>query len=131
MRQGNSLRGYIRQAVKRGRAMGVQLDFSEASVQALEGMLENLHREMALPSEEQIRSEALTFGCYLGEAMLRGGLAAKGYAWDLTEGEPILNKEGGWQMAPVSKVYKRLLNGAEDNVYSFYTVGLTLDEKGR
>ena len=37
MRQGNSLRGYIRQAVKRGRAMGVQLDFSEASVQALEG----------------------------------------------------------------------------------------------
>ena len=55
--------------------MGVQLDFSEASVQALEGMLENLHREMALPSEEQIRSEALTFGCYLGEAMLRGGLA--------------------------------------------------------
>ena len=123
MRQGNSLRGYIRQAVKRGRAMGVQLDFSEASVQALEGMLENLHREMALPSEEQIRSEALTFGCYLGEA--------KGYAWDLTEGEPILNKEGGWQMAPVSKVYKRLLNGAEDNVYSFYTVGLTLDEQGR
>lgn len=50
MRQGNSLRGYIRQAVKRGRAMGMQLDFSEASVQALEGMLENLHREMALPS---------------------------------------------------------------------------------
>ena len=131
MRQGNSLRGDIRQAVKRGRVMGVQLDFSEASVQALEGMLENLHREMALPSEEQIRSEALTFGCYLGEAMLRGGLAAKGYAWDLTEGEPILNKEGGWQMAPVSKVYKRLLNGAEDNVYSFYTVGLTLDEQGR
>lgn len=34
-------------------------------------------------------------------------------------------------MAPVSKVYKRLLNGAEDNVYSFYTVGLTLDEQGR
>lgn len=96
MRQGNSLRGYIRQAVKRGRAMGMQLDFSEASVQALEGMLENLHREMALPSEEQIRSEALTFGCYLGEAMLRGGLAAKGYAWDLTEGRAHSKQRGGW-----------------------------------
>lgn len=72
MRQGNSLRGYIRQAVKRGRAMGVQLDFSEASVQALEGMLENLHREMALPSEEQIRSEGADLRVLSG-----GGHAAR------------------------------------------------------
>lgn len=34
-------------------------------------------------------------------------------------------------MAADRQVYKRLLNGAEDNVYSFYTVGLTLDEQGR
>lgn len=49
----------------------------------------------------------------------------KGYFWTTGEDDiPVLKKDGKNQMSPITKVYKRLLNGPEDSVKSFYDVAL-------
>ncbi|MCD7990557.1 MAG: hypothetical protein LUK37_01695 [Clostridia bacterium] len=53
--------------------------------------------------------------------------ADRGYFWAPGEdGIPVLMKDGKNQMSPITKVYKRLLNGPEDNVKSFYVVALLI-----
>ena len=65
---------------------------------------------------------ALIFGSYLGEVMLKNGLSKKGYGWgkDNTSNIPLLVAAEGNYIAPNDKVYKRLINGGEDSVISFY-----------
>ena len=65
------------------------LDYSEKTLPALEALLEDLSQDIpkSHPTESQIWSMALIFGSYLGEVMLRDGLAATGYAW-ATNGPP-------------------------------------------
>ena len=106
----------------------VKLDYSPRSVEGLESILayysEGLSR--AHPTEDQIWSMASIFGAYLGELMLKNGLSDKGYAWGMDEqgGYPVLLSEEGFIVAPIDKVFKRFVNGAEDNVVSFYTYGM-------
>ena len=58
-----------------------------------------------------------------GETLLRNGLADLGYRWALTEnGLPVLAKDGRNQMSPIKKAEKRIQNGPEDSVKSFYDV---------
>jgi len=67
---------------------------------------------------------AIIFGSYLGEAILKTGLANKGYRWgkDNSSNVPLLIREDGSFITPNDKVYKRLINGKEDNIISFYDV---------
>lgn len=68
---------------------------------------------------------AVMFGIYLGETMLRNLAAAYGYRWSTPDGNfPVLMKDAGNQMSPISKVHKRILNGAEDSIASFYHVAV-------
>lgn len=54
--------------------------------------------------------------------MLKNGLSEKGYKWgiDNTSDIPLLINAAGNYITPNDKVYKRLVNGAEDNVLFFY-----------
>lgn len=74
------------------------------------------------PTEHQIWSMSVIFGSYLGEVMLKNGLSEKGYKWgqDNTSDIPLLINAAGGYVTPNDKVYKRLVNGTEDNVISFY-----------
>ena len=74
------------------------------------------------PTENPIWSMSLIFGSYLGEVMLKNGLSKRGYRWGIqnTGTIPLLMASDEKYITPVDKVYKRLVNGAEDNVVSFY-----------
>ena len=65
---------------------------------------------------------SLIFGSYLGEVMLKNGLSKRGYCWGIqnTGIIPLLMAGNEKYITPVDKVYKRLVNGAEDQVVSFY-----------
>lgn len=74
------------------------------------------------PTENQVRSMSLIFGSYLGEVMLKNGLSERGYRWGMqnTGNIPLLMADDEKYVTPIDKIYKRLVNGAEDNVVSFY-----------
>ncbi len=101
-------------------------DYSERSIGELEEILDVYSKDLQVsrPTENQIWSMSVIFGSYLGETMLKNGLAKKGYVWgtDGTFPVPLLVNESGWRTTPNDKVYKRLVNGSEDNVLSYYRV---------
>jgi len=123
---------YALDAVDMARArFGVELDFSEGSVQALEGILGNLHESVPTglrrafrrgPTQEQLDQMAKIWGGYLGEVMRRrwGGEWATHTA--LQPGYILTLKLGDHEIYPPARVYKRMVNGREDNVWHYYQV---------
>ena len=112
-------------AIKMSRVFGKEFNYSGESIKRLEDILKYYHEcvERKLVNEEQIASIALIFGAYLGETMLRNKLAECGFQWQYEEEVPIVkHKAEDWTARPVSKVYKRLVNGEEDSVVSFYDI---------
>lgn len=111
-------------AVEYAKEFNKKLDYSENSIADLEEILDWYSKDIAIskPTENQIWSMAIIFGSYLGEALLRNGLSQKGFAWgkEASSNVPLLIKDGGSYLAPNDKVYKRLVNGSEDSVVSFY-----------
>jgi len=107
---------------------GVDLDFSEKSLDGLEAILAKLYeltqqaaaRGEPGPTNDQLNTMCLMWGVYLGEVMRRhfGG------KWKVAPSPR--NPNGILQLAmgqastfPQQKIYKRLINGQEDNV-AFY-----------
>ena len=110
---------------------GVALDYSEGSIQAVEKILGRIHdsRPKGLlrlfrrgPSGEEIWAHALSLGAYVGEVMRRQW----GGAWEppLPDiGKAFVTLHLSWGTVwPTAKALKRLLNGAEDNVWLYYRV---------
>ncbi len=56
--------------------------------------------------------------------MLKNGLFKKRFSWRKEDMSniPLLSDDCGNYITPIDKVYKRLVNGAEDNIVSFYDV---------
>ena len=102
--------------------------YQEKDVDEMEEILGILHQDYQNQelSDETLQKIAVFFGVYLGQIMLENGLAKCGYVWD---GEQIcLKKDDKNKMYPVSKVYKRIVNGIEDSVKSFYDVAIAIAE---
>jgi hypothetical protein len=122
-------------AVETARSMNVTLDYSEESLQAVEGILAQLHDELrggtaavrsldhppATPSSADMAEVSKLWGSYFGEVVRRrwGGdwsietYPGAGFA-TLT-----LTVNGG-KMFPSMKIYRRLTEGEQDNIWSFY-----------
>ena len=102
------------------------LDYTPESIDRLDKMLEAASQETPL-SERRRRSIAVESGFYLGETMLRNGMAESGWKW---KGARVphytIELDSGVKLNPIIKVYRRLCNGAEDEVKSFYNVGLAI-----
>lgn len=100
------------------------LDYSENSITDLEEILDWYSKDISIskPTENQIWSMAITFGSYLGETLLKNGLSEKGFNWAIEPSShiPLLIRNDGACLTPSDKVYKRLVNGSEDCVISFY-----------
>lgn len=111
--------------------LGRILDYSDESITAVEeilGLFERHFQENG-PDDQKIWNQAVLYGTYLGETLLRNGLAEKGYCWQLTEnGLPVLAKDGSNQMSPITKAEKRIKNGPEDSVKSFFDVAKVIAE---
>ena len=116
-------------AVEYAKSFGKNFDFSENSITDLEEILDFYSNDISVskPTENQIWSMAVIFGSYLGQTILKNGLSQKGYYW-AKEGYsniPLLICKDGGRLTPVDKVYKRLVNGCEDNVVSFYRFAIS------
>ena len=129
----NSAISLAKRAVEYAASFHKKFDYSKNSISDLEGILEYYHLDInqSHPADNQIRTMSLVFGAYLGESILRNGASKHGYIWKNNDGELILYKNSKYQMSPVSKVYKRLINGSEDNVTFFYEVALKIAEIGK
>ena len=116
---------------------GESLDYSEASVEAVERCLDQMYREVPRgllgrlfkksPSVEEKDVAAKMFGGYVGEVYRKH----HGGEWALdTTSVPgsvtiaLQHTEVG-TIFPPAKVFKRLTNGPEDNVWSYYRVLIT------
>jgi hypothetical protein len=111
----------------------VELDFSEASIQQVEKILGQLHESLPKglmskllkkqPSEQEMDALTKMFGGYIAGVMQRlygGDWKAESQAFP---GQEVLTFEvKGRDLWPQFKVGKRIMNGAEDNVWHYYQV---------
>lgn len=115
--------GYALDAVDTGRRnFKVELDFSEASIKEVERILDQLHKtiEKSQPSEDTIVTFAKQFAGYIGQIMI----LRWGGEWVEESNYPIENGPGlrikNQDLFLLSKVYRRIINGSEENIYHFY-----------
>ena len=101
------------------KAYGVNLDYSVASLEQLEIVLQATHEEhLQQPlSEQSMFARCLAFGAYVGELMRR---EVGGGNWQrhsqFGENTFPLEVPGGQVVFPVVWCEKRVVNGPEDNV---------------
>ena len=111
-------------AVEYAKSFQKNFDFSERSIGDLEEILDYYAKDLleSRPTENQVWSMSHIFGSYLGEVMLKNGLSKRGYHWGMqnTDNISLLMADDEKYVTPIDKIYKRLVNGAEDNVISFY-----------
>jgi hypothetical protein len=109
----------------------VKLDFSEESLKTTEKIFDSLHREATRNffvklfkrslTERQISSAALMLGIYIGEVIRR----IHGGEWIEEESmgaREFTLKIGPVHLHPISKAYKRIIHGSEDDIWFFYQV---------
>ena len=109
-------------AVEAARFWGFDLDYSAESLESVEKLAQMIwrsNRNQPLP-EKFLFSVADLYGAYLGEVLLRSGLADLGFAWVKNEeGDLGIGREDIW-MAPFTKVCKRIVQGPEHSLTDFF-----------
>jgi len=123
---------YAEDAVDYAKQLKKSLDYSEESIRQVEDICTMLYSAIPKsffgklikksPSEETIIQMSKMLGGYIGEVMKKH----YGGNWDIedlmNQSNTILINIGELKTFPVGKVYKRLKNGEEDNVYHYYQV---------
>jgi hypothetical protein len=124
---------YAQDAVDHARANGVALDYSLDSAKQVEKLLATLYAAIPRgtlsrifkrgPSDEDITAMSKMYGGYVGEVIRR----ARGGEWtfdkEISPGHTVISlRDGDKSIFPPAKVYKRLVNGAEDNVADYVQV---------
>jgi hypothetical protein len=102
---------------------GVELDFSRESVERVEQVLGRLHdlADQQQPDEERVWLFAQLFGSYVGEVIRR----EHGGGWGMIESEGqrfpgFMFGSAPTTIWPWSRVHKRLVDGAENNVWHYF-----------
>jgi hypothetical protein len=122
------LSGQAQLAVKTAKTKwNTSLDFTPASLQAVENVLAQLHDVLETappaerPTDQQIETAAKVWGVYVGE-VLRRHIGGK---WALSEG--VLQLEiNTAQVYPLRKVQKRLVDGPGDAIPFYFQATKTL-----
>lgn len=102
---------------------GVTLDYSEASIEKVEGILSKLHDAMPKrPSPpKEVEKVGFIFGGYIAEVIKRHFGGRWKMETSLYPGKKILTFEAAsGDLWPQMKVVKRLENGESDNVWIYY-----------
>jgi len=105
---------------------GVQLDWSDASIENVEKALVKMHASYIAstprPTQEQVMSFAKGFGSYVGEVYRRN----HGGEWGMVSlnGQkfPGLRTKAGTNFWPWGRVANRITEGDENNVFDYYRV---------
>ena len=115
-------------AVQTAAELGVTLGYAPEDVEKLDTVIlpkcRAWYQDGTITEEKGVWNFAVLFGIYLGEIMLRNYAQGCGYRWGTPDGNlPVLMKDDGNQMSPITKTEKCILNGPEDSVKSFYDIG--------
>lgn len=121
---------YCENAVKIAETFERNFTGSDLDVVAMEEILGIIHKAYSEKevTEQNAKGLAISMGVYLGQLMLDHKLTECGYAWKVDDNEPCLVKNSNDKMYPLTKVWKRVVNGKDDNVKSFYTIGIMMAE---
>ncbi|SJZ67747.1 hypothetical protein SAMN02745116_01144 [Pilibacter termitis] len=104
---------------------GFELDFSEQSLLHVEELLDAFHQKVPKGikklfskglSNEEMDMLCLVFGAYLGEVVIKN----LGGKWQPSERLASVFLDNGTEIYPAQKVYKRLMNGREDEIWAYY-----------
>lgn len=121
---------YAEDAVEYAKGFKKVLDYSEQSIEVIEDICTSLYNDIPKsrfaklfkksPDEKTIFQMCKMLGGYIGEVIIRH----HGGSWEIEnfnhQGEALVLTIGELKTFPVSKVYKRLKNGPEDNVKVYY-----------
>ncbi|MFZ1072197.1 MAG: hypothetical protein WAO21_02060 [Verrucomicrobiia bacterium] len=111
---------------------GVTLDYSEASIEEVEGILSKIYDSIPrgflskltkkAPTPKELDRIGFMFGGYIAEVIKRHFGGRWKMESSLHPGQKVLTFEatGGGELWPQIKVGKRLQNGPEDNVWHYY-----------
>ncbi|MBU5351117.1 hypothetical protein KQI74_02425 [Paenibacillus barcinonensis] len=125
-------------AIEYGKSFHKNLDYSETSITDVEEILDYYSKELnpgwiksfirtitrRKSTTNQIQSMALIWGVYLGEVIRNHNLDRCNWYVEnvFGDGEVLHLQVGSVKAFPIDKVYKRLMNGPEDSILSFYDV---------
>lgn len=117
--------GYTLDAVDTAkRNFKTDLNFSEESIKSVESILDQLNKTLksAKPSNDTILSFAKQFAGYIGQVMrIRwGGQWVDENEYSIKNGPALRTRSQ--DLFLLSKVYRRITTGQEDNVWHFYQV---------
>ena len=123
-------KSYCDGTVKFALQFGKKFSYKSEDIKDMEDILEILHSDYKNKklTEQNAERIAVSLGIYLGQVMLNNSLSEYGYTWTINENEPCLAKNDDNEMFPITKVWKRIINGSEDSVKSFYDVGIAIAE---
>jgi hypothetical protein len=111
-------------AVVMAAKQGAALDYSAESVKSVESLLGTFHetRLSGQMTDREVQNNALYFGAYIGEVLRKkfGGAWARDSAVAGPGTYPLTS--GGGESYPVGWCGKRILNGAEDNVWTKFQI---------
>lgn len=119
---------YAEDAVDHARVnFSVALDYSPESVREVERILEQLRVAMRGfivrlfrlgPSDDDVRKMSMMYGGYVGEVFKR----VRGGDWTIHSEHGLALVRGEEVIFPHERVHKRLVNGAEDDVWSYFQI---------
>jgi hypothetical protein len=99
------------------------LDYSDASIQHIEIILDRFHQGLAsaAPPQEKIDHYSQTFGSYIGETFRRNHAATWGIIPSGSNKVPSMRSDQtGTVFHPFTRVYKRLTEGDTEDVVVYY-----------
>jgi hypothetical protein len=109
-----------------------KLDYSPASLHLVEEILGKLHATLPKgflsrlrgggATPEQISQMATTYGAYIGEVIRRRWGGEWGMASAIQTDPTLTLHIRGEEIYPPGKAYKRLKNGPQDNIWTYYYV---------
>ncbi len=119
------------EAVRYALQNGITLDYTKKSAKSIDVFLETYHDSLDKydgdDGAKSLWNLAVLSGTYIGEMMLRSGLAEKGFVWIEDDGLPILGiPDSKTAISPITKAHKRILNGEEDSIESFVDVAFSI-----
>jgi hypothetical protein len=117
---GSMMEGYARAAAELGRTQfGHKLDFTSESIDGLDEILVVVAESPELDVDFEVR----LWGSYLGEVLRRRYAGA----WEMTQypggvaAVPAVDLRGS-RLFPLMKVYRRLTEGEEEDMRTFYSM---------
>lgn len=118
----NAMAGaFAEKAVRKALEFNTQLDYSENSLMDVEIILAELAAKSSAASGDEVGEICKTWGCYLGEVVRRrfgGEWSVETYPGK--QFATLTLSVGANKLFPTMKIHRRLTQGEDDSIWSFY-----------